>query len=504
MKAGGIDIVASCVIWIHHEEKQGEFDWSGQRSLRDFVQLCHDLGLLVAIRVGPWSHAEVRNGGFPDWLQHSGIPLRSRDPVYLKLVEAYWTQMAAQVRGLFWKDGGPIIGILLEDENKDLPYLFTLKAMARKLGWDAPFYTMTGWQSNLPREGLIPLSGNYADGFWSHNAKEFYDSFIFRSIEMIGKASMGALEKDTGSVSVDRVGRFPYLCCELGGGMVSGYDRRIRIAPPDVAAVALVTMGNGSNSPGYYMFQDAINPDGKYSTLNESVASGYSNNLPVKDYDFSAPLGACGQVREHYHMLRQQHLFLRQYGAALAVMPTFLPDLRTASGDDLTTPRWSVRSDGRRGFLFFNNYQRFLPLPAKEGVQFSLKTIHGTQLVPREPITIPSGAYGLWPVNLDCAGVTVNYSTAQPICSLEADGQSWFFFAAIEGIQPDFVLSDVGGQARVQNITPAAAVAFTRLASDGRKVNFIVLSAEQGRQLWKLPLAGRARGPFAQCDIARF
>src|ERR1017187_3918655 len=29
MKAGGIDIVSTYVFWIHHEEIEGQFDWSG-------------------------------------------------------------------------------------------------------------------------------------------------------------------------------------------------------------------------------------------------------------------------------------------------------------------------------------------------------------------------------------------------------------------------------------------------------------------------------------------
>src|SRR5512145_3536365 len=40
MKAGGIDIAASYVFWIHHEEVEGRFDWSERRSLRSFVQRC--------------------------------------------------------------------------------------------------------------------------------------------------------------------------------------------------------------------------------------------------------------------------------------------------------------------------------------------------------------------------------------------------------------------------------------------------------------------------------
>jgi hypothetical protein len=39
MKAGGVDIVATYVFWIHHEEVEGQFDWSGQRNLRRLVEL---------------------------------------------------------------------------------------------------------------------------------------------------------------------------------------------------------------------------------------------------------------------------------------------------------------------------------------------------------------------------------------------------------------------------------------------------------------------------------
>src|ERR1700722_17524341 len=63
MKAGGIDIVSTYVFWIHHEEIEGQFDWSERRDLRRFVQLCGEVGLRVIVRCGPWCHGEVRNGG---------------------------------------------------------------------------------------------------------------------------------------------------------------------------------------------------------------------------------------------------------------------------------------------------------------------------------------------------------------------------------------------------------------------------------------------------------
>jgi len=64
MKAGGVQIVATYVFWIHHEEVEGQFDWTGQRDLRDFVSLCARHGLYVYLRIGPWDHGEARNGGF--------------------------------------------------------------------------------------------------------------------------------------------------------------------------------------------------------------------------------------------------------------------------------------------------------------------------------------------------------------------------------------------------------------------------------------------------------
>lgn len=66
MKEAGLDIVSTYIFWIHHEEIEGEFRWDGNLNLGEFIDLCHERGLEVALRIGPWSHGECRNGGFPD------------------------------------------------------------------------------------------------------------------------------------------------------------------------------------------------------------------------------------------------------------------------------------------------------------------------------------------------------------------------------------------------------------------------------------------------------
>jgi len=42
MKIGGINIATSYSFWIHHEETKGEWDFSGCRNLRLFVETVKD------------------------------------------------------------------------------------------------------------------------------------------------------------------------------------------------------------------------------------------------------------------------------------------------------------------------------------------------------------------------------------------------------------------------------------------------------------------------------
>jgi beta-galactosidase len=37
MKAGGVDTLSVYVFWIHHEELEGQFDFSGRRDIRQFI-----------------------------------------------------------------------------------------------------------------------------------------------------------------------------------------------------------------------------------------------------------------------------------------------------------------------------------------------------------------------------------------------------------------------------------------------------------------------------------
>ena len=447
MKAGGVDIVATYVFWIHHEEIEGQWDWSGQRDLKKFLQTCHEVGLKVVLRCGPWCHGEVRNGGFPDWVQaHQDWKLRSTDTNFLAAVKALYAQIAEQMRGELWKDGGPVIGIQVDNEFGGSPnYLIALKKIAIESGIDVPLYIKTGWpamKTPVPLGELIPLFGAYPDGFWSRSIKPMdgynWENFTFRITRTDTGIGSDTLKTDKNG---DTAGteKYPHLTCEVGGGMPASYHRRINYDPRDVEANVLTQLGGGSSLLGYYMYHGGQNPEGRLTTLQESTATGYPNDLPVKSYDFNAPLGEFGQINPQYYWLRRLHLFLHDFGGPLAQMPATLPDLRPTNKTDFTTLRWDVRSDGNSGYVYVNNYERLQPLPAKPDVQFKLKLPDGEVIFPQAPVTIPADEFFFWPFNLNLGGAKLIYATAQPICKTDDGRTQTFYFAETPGVKAEFV-----------------------------------------------------------------
>lgn len=496
MKAGGIDIVSTYVFWIHHEEIKGRWDWTGRRDLKKFLQICNEVGLKVVVRCGPWCHGEVRNGGLPDWVvAHRDWKLRSTDTNFLAAVKVLYGQIAEQMRGELWKDGGPVIGIQVDNEFSGSPnYLMALKEIAMGAGIDVPLYTKTGWpplRTPVPLGELLPLFGAYADGFWDRSLRpmpgESWQKFTFKAVRTDSGIGNDTL---TNSSPGDTAGtqKYPYLTCEIGGGMETSYHRRISLDPRDVEAVALCQLGSGSSLMGYYMYHGGQNPEGKLTTLQESQATGYANDLPVKNYDFNAPIGEYGQLRPQYFWLRRLHWFLHDFGRSLAPMPLTLPDAVPAGKNDLATLRWAVRSDGISGYVFVNNYQRLQPMPAKTNVQFKLNLPGGKLLFPQTPVTIPADEFFFWPVNLNLGGAKLLYATAQPVCKIDDGNAHTFYFAEIPGVQAEFVFDPqnlASSRAEFHNVEPGRRPAIRLRTQSGQKVQIVLLSEADSLALRK-------------------
>lgn len=513
MKAAGVQIISSYIIWIHHEEVQGQFDWNGDRDLREFVRLCGKHGLLVIVRIGPWAHAEVRNGGFPDWVQRMQHT-RSNDPQYLSAVDRFYRRIAEQLKGQFWKEGGPVIGVQLENEyalqgpGQGAAHILKLKQMAVADGFDVPLYTVTGWDGAVfpPRE-VLPVFGGYADWPWDDSVEklppnEVY-SFRFNSRE---GGDMGAPGGRRASHATQaELAPYPFLSAEFGAGIEDTYHRRPVIHASDVAAMLPTQLGSGVNLLGYYMFQGGANPAGSLTTLQESQRTGAPNDLPEISYDFQAPLGQYGEERESYRKTKLFHYFLNEFGGLLAPMVVHAPSRTPASPSDFSVPRLAVRSSGSHAFLFVNNYARGYKLPARENFRVRIRLSDGDEMIPDRPITLPEGAFFIWPIGITTQGVTLRHATAQIVTTLQRDQESYVFAVAQSGIVPEFALSlhsgqTVEGRARISETlggkvlvypTPGTGIAFTVRDASRKPVHFVVLTQEQAERLTLLEIRGQ-------------
>jgi len=522
MKAAGVQIVSTYVFWIYHEEVEGQFDWSGRRDLRRFVELCAQNGMYVYLRIGPWDHGEVRNGGFPDWLLEKTPHLRENNPVYLHYVNLYFAQIGKQVQGLLWRDGGPILGVQLENEYSvkgplgGAAHIAELKRLAIANGIVTPLYSVTGWPThNFPPRQVIPMLGGYPDGFWSGSIQREPPNPLYlfnfrRTSGDMGAEAAGSMNGRSG------LGHYPYFEAEAGGGMETSYHRRPLIDPNDIAALTVTGLGSGVNFYGYYMFQGGANPQGKLTTLQESQATGYPNDLPVRSYDYQAPLGEFGQVRESYRKVKMIHLFLNAFGSELAPMAPFPPDRLPSGPADTSVPRAAVREKAGRGFLFVNNYVRQLAMPARKGFQVSLELPGGVLKVPAQPVTVPANSYFIWPFNLPMEGATLRYSTAQLVTRLNAAGETTWVFFAVPGIAPEFVFDRADtrrleaksatirqkeGGIDVDGIDAGRNATFRVTARGGGAFRVLVLTEAEAENLWRPELDGRAYLALSPADL---
>jgi beta-galactosidase len=489
MKAGGIDIISTYVFWIFHEEIQGQYNWDGDCNLRRFIELCRKHDMPVWLRIGPWCHGEVRNGGFPDWLGKVCTP-RSMDPAYFEQVRRWYTTVAGQAEGLYHKDGGPIIGIQFDNEyghvggSGDEPYILKCKQIALELGMDVPYYSVTGWGGAwVPQDEVLPVQGSYVDPFWAAGTEQLppFEELLFSDLISLVINTNVASDMVTDRIRQQRwrydPSRYPYATAELGGGMHHKILRRPILDSIDTEAMTLCRLGEGANMIGYYMYHGGSQPLGRTGRLVEG-------DMPLVSYDFQAPLQEFGKTNASYYALKRLHQFIQDFGGDLAQMTPTLPEDRPEAADP-SKLRYALRSKGSRGFLFFNNHQRYLDMPARKKIQFAV-TLEDKELIfPEKPITIPSKSIGILPINLPMADATLAYATAQPLMQWRDGDITRLVMTHITGIETILNIkgnnNPNGENGRVNHIT-------TR---NGAKVEILLLSEQESLNAWKINIAGK-------------
>ena len=498
MRMGGVDIVSTYVFWNHIEESEGAFDFTGRRDLRRFVVLCQKHGLYVILRVGPFAHGEARNGALPDWLYGKPFRVRSTDPGFMALVRRLYSRIGQQVKGLFFRDGGPVIGVQLDNEymhasapwemttgvsnewidagDEGEEYILMLRKLALDCGLTPAFFTGTAWGGAAYSPRVLPLWGGYPYRPWlfydrdgEHPATEEY---LYEDYHRDGAAWA-----DDFAPAYPPSQR-PYACCEMGGGMMCSYRYRFTLPPESVDALANVKLGSGCNLIGYYMFHGGTNPLGRGGVyLNES-------QVPKRSYDYQAPLGEFGQVRQSYRRLKCLHHFLHSFGERLAPMVTALPEGASRIDPSDTAPlRFAVRTDGHSGFLFVNNFQDHRAMPPRRRERVRVEARGGVydfdiSLAPDENAILPFG--------FDMDGITLCQANAQPLLRTEIDGRATYAFMVPDGMDGAFRF-EPDARVEVPTARPEGRTVTRFTVSRGaRSVEVLVVSREMANGLYRL------------------
>ncbi|WP_336790350.1 beta-galactosidase [Paenibacillus sp. MMO-177] len=520
MKAGGIHVVASYVFWNFHEEEEGVFDWSGSRNLRHFIDLCAKLEFPLILRIGPFCHGEIRNGGIPDWVIAKPIEIRSNDPGYLKLARKLYREIAVQMKGSLYQEGGPVIAVQLENEfmhcgapNEAWGYktgkflssgtggnehLAELRRIAEAAGIKPMFFTATAWGgAAVPEEGFLPMLAGYAYTSWIPNQPPSRE-FMFRDLRVVPAEPVNF---DTNE--------YPVAYCEMAGGMQVSYNARPSVPAASIEAMTLVKLASGSNLVGYYMYHGGSNPVGKNGYLNEQY-------LPKITYDYQSPLGEFGRVGESYDRIRSLSLFLESFGSVLAPMTTVLPEGQSdLEVTDTSTLRWCVRQKDGSGFVFLNNFQDQVDLPQRP-FRIELETTRGTVSFPLEgEALLPSNSGIVLPFNLNLHGVSLISATTQLLTEVQDNGERIVFFYAHDGLAAEYVIAksslshidvnesqirDAGDNYVIRPIVGKNSGILFR-TTDNKPIRFMTLSRQEALQTYRFELWGQSRVAICSCPV---
>lgn len=532
MKSGGINVIATYVFWSLHEEEEGVFNWTGDRNLRGFLDLCKKHEMKAIVRIGPFCHGEIRNGGIPDWLYGRTFQIRTNDDTYLTYVSRYWDDVAKQLKGTYYQDGGTVIGIQLENElqhsaspwgfsypgqpfnyttadydvdnthigvavaekpvtSTDLgeKHMATLKALAASKGIKAPLYTATGWgYAAIMHNECVPVTSCYPYNWWETQMSPS-SFFLFKDLHKSPDYSPVRYNPED----------YPSFSAEIGVGCQLVYHRREVPAEGAAEAIVVRALGSGSNGVGYYMYHGGTTPRSKSGFFSDEPMG-----VPKMSYDFVAPLGEFGYTRDSYHQLRLIHSFVTDFGALLAPMGTVLPKgYEIIKPTDTNVLRYAVRKKGNSGFIFLNNFQDHAQRHDLEGVSISVITDSKTLRFPSQgTMTVRENISAILPFNLNMEGAILEMATVQPLAKIVNGSDIHYFFFANEGMTPEFVFNKLTVKSK-SVIRPVAGKNSTVKVKTVTGKTFLIttLTRQEALTAYKLVYGGAEKLVLTTADL---
>ena len=277
-KALGMNTICIYAFWNFHEQREGEFNFSGNADVAEFCRLVQKNGMYVIVRPGPYACAEWEMGGLPWWLlKKKDIRLREQDPYFMERAKLFEEKLAEQLRPLAIENGGPIIMVQVENEygsyGEDKPYMSAIRDIVRGAWGEKMMLFQCDWSSNFWKNGLDDLLWTMNFGTGANIDQQF--------------KRLGEMRPDA-----------PKMCSEFWSGWFDKWGARHETRPADKMVKGIDEMLSKGISFSLYMTHGGTS-FGHWAGAN---SPGFAPD--VTSYDYDAPINEYGQATPKYYELR--------------------------------------------------------------------------------------------------------------------------------------------------------------------------------------------------------
>ena len=278
-RAMGLNTVETYVFWNVHEPRPGEYDFSGQYDVAEFIREAQEEGLYVILRPGPYACAEWEFGGYPAWLlKDPRMEVRSRNAAFMQAATRWLRRLGKELAPLQSGLGGPILAVQVENEygsyGSDHEYMEEIHKALLDAGFtSAMLYTADGAgeieNGSLPE---LPVGLNFGPG----SAKEQF----------------AMLEKKRPNV--------PHFCSEWWDGWFDHWGERHHTSDAKKEAEELEWMLEQGYSVNLYMFHGGTS----FGWMAGANIDGGKYEPTVTSYDYDVPVSESGELRPKYFVFR--------------------------------------------------------------------------------------------------------------------------------------------------------------------------------------------------------
>ena len=283
-KAMGFNCIGTYVFWNAHEKKPGEFDFSGNLDIAEFVKICQEEGMWVIVRPSPYVCSEWDFGGMPAWLlKEPDMQVRTNDPRFLEATARYLKAVGEQLKDLQVNHGGPIIQIQVENEygqfgrpgNKDdMAYNRAIYEQMKDAGFDTMFIRCD-W-ANDKTIGTAHIDGVYTTMNFGGNAKS--------SFEFMDRVYPG----------------MPKMCGEYWVGWFDHWGSKHHTKDLAPFIKEIIWMLDNEISFNVYMLHGGSN----FGFTSGANWSSGQYSADTTSYDYDSPIDETGRITQKFYTFR--------------------------------------------------------------------------------------------------------------------------------------------------------------------------------------------------------